>query len=203
VSRTPAGTAPQPPASRRGDRLSPAEFTLLGLIAFAGDGSEGVHGYDLNRQLNEGALAEIIRLEPGMLYHYLKKLARRELITTTIEQQTARPDRHLHALTRHGRAQFQSWLSEPVQTTREIRLEFLLKLWFARTLDPERARSLVQDQREVIQRLVTSLERQMDGITGTSDDDRFARKVIELRLAQNRAADAWLAEFFPRTRHPA
>jgi hypothetical protein len=61
----------------------------------------------------------------------------------------------------------------------------------------------VQDQREVIQRLVTSLERQMDGITGTSDDDRFARKVIELRLARNRAADAWLAEFFPRTRHPA
>jgi DNA-binding PadR family transcriptional regulator len=156
-----------------------------------------VHGYDLNRQLTEGALAEIIRLEPGMLYHYLKKLARRALITTTIEQQTARPDRHLHALTGDGRAHFQTWLSEPVQTTREIRLEFLLKLWFARTLDPERARALVQGQREVIQRLITSLERQLDGIRGTSDDDRFARKVIELRLAQNRAASAWLTEFYP------
>jgi PadR family transcriptional regulator, regulatory protein AphA len=197
VSLPAAGNAPKPSASRRRDRLSPAEFTLLGLIDIAGDGASGAHGYDLNRQFTEGALAEIIRLEPGMLYHYLKKLARRGLITTTIEHQTARPDRHLHALTDDGRAQFQAWLSEPVQTTREIRLEFLLKLWFARRHDDERALALVRDQQSVIRRLIASLEHQLDSITGGSDDDRFARQVIALRLAQNRAAETWLAEFDP------
>lgn len=183
------------PTARKRDRLSPAEYTLLGLISAAPGATGGVHGYDLNRQLTEGALAEIIRLEPGMLYHYLKKLARHALITTTIEQQTARPDRHLHALTSEGREIFGAWLSEPVHATRELRLEFLLKLWFARRLDPERAATLVRDQQAVVERLIASLERQLDGIAATGDDASFARKVIELRLAQNRAASAWLTEF--------
>jgi DNA-binding PadR family transcriptional regulator len=180
--------------ARKRDRLSPAEYTLLGLISAAPGGAGGVHGYDLNRQLTEGALAEIIRLEPGMLYHYLKKLARHALITTTVEQQTARPDRHLHALTAEGRALFQAWLSEPVHATRELRLEFLLKLWFTRRLNPARADVLVRDQQAVVQRLIASLERQLDGIADSGDDARFARKVIALRLAQNRAASAWLTE---------
>jgi len=191
-----AGSTTHTAASRRRDRLSAAEYTLLGLIAASGNG-EGVHGYDLNRQLTSGALAEIIRLEPGMLYHYLKKLARHDLITTTIEQQTARPDRHLHAMTDAGRERFEAWLSEPVQATRELRLEFLLKLWFARWLDPERAQALVRDQQAVVQRLIASLEKQLDGITGSGDDADFARKVIELRLAQNRAASDWLREVSP------
>ncbi len=172
-----------------------AECTLLGLIALAPAGPEGVHGYDLNRQVGEGALAEIIRLEPGMVYHYLKKLERFGLITTTVEQQTARPDRHLHVLTDEGRGRFDAWLAEPVQATRELRLEFLLKLWFARRLDAARANALVADQLAVVERLIASLRTQLARVDDASDDGRFARRVIELRLAQNEAARAWLEEF--------
>jgi DNA-binding PadR family transcriptional regulator len=174
-----------------------AECTLLGLIALAPASAEGVHGYDLNRQVAEGALAEIIRLEPGMVYHYLKKLERLGLIATTVEQQTARPDRHLHVLTDEGRARFDAWLAEPVQATRELRLEFLLKLWFARRLDVARASTLVADQRAVVERLITSLRTQLTRIDDASEDGLFARKVIELRLAQNEAARAWLNGFPP------
>lgn len=176
------------------NRLSPAEFTLLGLIALA-DGPDGrIHGYDLNRYLTEGATGEIIRLEPGMLYHYLKKLARRGLITTTIVPQEGKPDRHLHEITDAGRDRFEAWIEEPVQATREMRLDFLLKLWFARRMNPERLPTLVGAQREVLHGLVSSLEAQRTRRRGESDDDQFARKVIDLRLAQNRAAIAWLDE---------
>lgn len=179
----------------RRERLGAAEYTLLGLIAQAPAAREGVHGYDLNRQLGEGALAEIIRLEPGMLYHYLKKLERLGLIATTVEQQTTRPDRHLHVLTDEGRSRFDAWLAAPVQATRELRLEFLLKLWFARRLDAGRAETLVRDQLTVVARLIASLREQLGGIDGATDDGRFARTVIELRLAQNEAARAWLERF--------
>ena len=180
----------------RRDRLGAAEYTLLGLIGLSPADSEGVHGYDLNRQLGEGALAEIIRLEPGMLYHYLKKLERLGLIATTVEQQTARPDRHLHVLTAEGRSRFDAWLDAPVQATREIRLEFLLKLWFARRLDAGRADVLVRDQLAVVARLIASLREQLARVADGTEDGRFARKVIELRLAQNEAARAWLERFF-------
>ncbi|HWV24065.1 MAG TPA: helix-turn-helix transcriptional regulator [Thermomicrobiales bacterium] len=177
------------------DRLSPAEFTLLGLVTLA-DGR--IHGYDLNRQLTEGAIGEIIRLEPGMIYHYLKKLAKRGFITTTVVSQEGKPDRHLHKITDTGRDRFEAWIVEPVHATREMRLDFLLKLWFARMSSREQMTRLIRDQRKVLDGLVTSLETQRARRPGDSDDDVFARKVIDLRLAQNRAAIDWLDDLDAR-----
>ncbi len=174
------------------NRLSPAEFTLLGMIALSTGSGGAIHGYDLSRQLTEGPIREVIRIEPGMLYHYLKKLASRDFISSTTETQEGRPDRRMHALTSRGQTMMDDWLAEPVQATREMRLDFLLKLWFARQLDPDRAKALIVAQRDVINSLMTSLETQLERVSGTSADDRFARKVIELRLAQNRAAATWL-----------
>lgn len=178
-------------SAARSRRVAPTvgEYTLLGLIAQSPD---GIHGYDLTRALTDGTIGEIIRLEPGMLYHYLKKLAQRGYISSTTERQSGRPDRHRHALTPEGTAAFHAWLAEPVTATREMRLDFLLKLWFARKIDRDRAATLVRDQREVLRGLVASLERQMATIPGATADDRFARKTLDLRLAQNRAALAWL-----------
>lgn len=177
---------------RKQNRLSPAEFALLGMISLAPGMNGQIHGYDLNRQMTEGAIREIIRLESGMLYHYLKKLAARGFITSIIEPQEGKPDRHLHTLTPEGHEAFGAWLAEPVQTTREMRLEFLLKLWFARQIDTDRASTLIHSQRGVLQRLIESLDQQLAQIPETTDNDRFARKVIQLRLAQNRAAASWL-----------
>lgn len=176
--------------------LGPAEFALLGLLAQARDERgdlESVHGYDLTRRFNDGALAEIIRLEPGMLYHYLKKLGRAGFISTTIERQQSRPDRQMHALTQVGDIALRSWLSAPVQATRDIRLTFLLKLYLARRIDPALATTLIDDQYQVTAALVASLSRQRDAMDGASDDDRFRRNVIELRLSQTQAALDWLA----------
>ena len=178
-------------APRKQDRLTPAEFTLLGMISLAPEDGH-IHGYDLNRQMTEGAIGAIIRLESGMLYHYLKKLTRGGLITSTTEHQEGRPTRHLHALTAAGRETFSVWLDTPVQATREMRLEFLLKLWFARHMGRERAATLTRGQRAVIQALIDSLEQQLREAPDVTNDDRFMRAVVELRLAQNCAVASWL-----------
>ena len=179
---------------RSSDRISPAEFTLLGMIALSTEEDGHIHGYDLNRHMTEGPIRSVIRLEAGMLYHYLKKLTRRGLITSTTEHQEGRPARHLHALTEAGRSTFDAWLATPVQATREIRLDFLLKLWFARQIGREQVLALVRGQRAVIQGLIDSLEQQIREIPGTSEDDQFARNVVGLRLAQNRVVASWLDE---------
>lgn len=204
--RETGGTDPQRRSSRRGLKatpLGPAEFALLGLLAQSrndrGD-LESVHGYDLTRHFDDGALAEIIRLEPGMLYHYLKKLGRAGFITTTVERQQSRPDRQMHGITQVGDIALRAWLTAPVHATREIRLTFLLKLYLARRIDPALATSLIADQRQVTTALVESLTSQLQRLEASataSDDDRFRRNVLELRRSQTQAALDWLASLAP------
>ena len=175
--------------------LAPAEFALLGLLAQSRDAHgnlEAIHGYDLTRRFTEGALAEVIRLEPGMLYHYLKKLGRAGFISTTVERQQSRPDRQMHALTQVGDIALRAWLTAPVHATREIRLTFLLKLFLARRIDRHLAIRLVDDQRQVTAALVESLAAQLATLPDTTDDDRFRRDVLELRCSQTQAALDWL-----------
>ncbi|MDQ4045068.1 MAG: PadR family transcriptional regulator [Chloroflexota bacterium] len=174
---------------RRAVRLGPAEHSLLGLLASAGE--EGIHGYDLARQFSHGALGEIIRLEPGMLYHHLKKLDRYGLITTEIERQVDRPDRRIHTLTADGREALDLWLQEPVHATREIRLDFLLKLFFTRRLAAARLANLIGQQRAVLTDLLRSLTAQMAARTAAPEDAE-RRMVLQLRLAQTEAALEWL-----------
>jgi DNA-binding PadR family transcriptional regulator len=170
-------------------RLGPAEHALLGLLSRPGIES---HGYELARQFAHGPLAEIIRLEPGMLYHHLRKLARAGLITVSVEEQAHRPARQLHAITPAGEAALDRWLAEPVRATREIRLDFLLKLYFSRQRDPALARSLLAGQRAVCAALEESLTEQLRSLTGA--DDPFSRQILKLRLSQTRAASAWLGD---------
>lgn len=177
------GTASRPP------RLGPAEHSLLGLLASAGDA--GIHGYDLARQYTHGPLGEIIRLESGMLYHHLKKLDRYGLITTHVEHQPDRPDRQIHTLTTLGRQQLDRWLREPVRATRDIRLDFLLKLFFTRRLIPGHLSELIDQQRTVLTSLADSLGAQLRE-PATSDDAIERQMVLRLRQAQTEAALVWL-----------
>lgn len=184
-------------SGRSRDQVGPAEFAILGVLAYRamedGDrGGDGVHGYDLSRHFTEGALAEIIRLESGMLYHYLKKLARAGRIASRVETQQGRPDRHLHMLTAEGKAVLHAWLTSPVHATREIRFDFLLKLYLSRLIDPVLADSLIAGQHAVMQSLVESLMSQAKAIASETPDAGFHRAVLELRLSQTRAALEWL-----------
>ncbi len=179
------------PRTRPGRASMPAEHAVLALLA-AGGGMG--HGYDLARQFQAGQpLGEVLRLEPSMLYHHLKKLERNGWVTTEVEPQGNRPPRQVHTLTAAGRAEVDGWLAEPVERTREIRLDFLIKLYFARRLVPESAPALIDRQRTILTGALTRLRNQI--ATGTDGEDAaFARDVLALRQLQTRAAIDWLDE---------
>ena len=169
-------------------RPQPAEHAILGLLYFEEGGG---HGYDLARHFNDDqALGGVLKLEPGMLYHHLKKLARANWVTADIEPQGARPPRQVYTLTEAGRDELLRWLREPVQHTREIRLEFLVKLYFARLLDPNLAADLIAGQLEKSREMEASLEARLSAGEAPAND--FARQVLDLRLLQTRAAITWL-----------
>ena len=172
-----------------------AEHAILGLLALRDSGTG--HGYDLARQFSpEAPLGNVVRLEPGMVYHHLKKLERLGWVSAVPDAEPGRPARRLFALSSSGRAELGRWLSEPVAHTREIRLDFLVKLYLALLLDPTLAVRLVDEQRDRCARLVESLaNRLQSGHVDTAQDPvtaRFGDMVLDMRLAQTRAAVAWL-----------
>jgi len=189
---------PRIPEDDPGDSVVPgmaAEHAILGLLALSETGTG--HGYDLARQFSpEAPLGNVVRLEPGMVYHHLKKLERLGWVSAVPEASPGRPARRLFALSSSGRAELERWLSEPVARTREIRLEFLVKLYLALLLDPALAVRLVDEQRDLCARLVQSLANRLR--SGQAEESqvavaaRFGDMVLDMRLAQTRAALAWL-----------
>lgn len=160
------------------------EFTLLGLLR-----REPRHGYDLAKEFAPGTtLGEIVHLEPGMLYAYLKKLESAGHVHAVVETQGARPPRRVFALTPAGDHALDDWLAAPVEHTRDLRLEFLLKLAIARDDAPELATRLIAEQHGVCARFVDNLTEQL-----AAEPDDFRKLVIEMRIAQNRALLDWLA----------
>jgi DNA-binding PadR family transcriptional regulator len=186
----------------------PAEHAILGLLML--DDGAG-HGYDLARHFTDGQpLATVLHLEAGMLYHHLKKLARAGWVTSTVEPQGSRPPRQIYRITPAGRAELHHWLSEPVTKTREIRLEFLVKLYFAWRFDQALATRLIAEQQETLHGLAASLADHMaqitsDGSTPQEQDAAFLRQVLALRLSQTQAAIDWLEQLseVPPTDAPA
>lgn len=191
-----AAEAARPPRAGAAGEM-PAEHALLGLIVRAGGEA---HGYELARHFEPThPLGDVLRLEQAMLYQHLKKLERRGWLAMTVQPQESRPPRRVYRITDEGRAELRRWLEEPVARTREIRLEFLVKLFFAVQSDPALARRLVAEQLAVCQQLVASLEGQMaslgEGDGGEAvgrDEAAFEHIVLELRRDQTRAAAAWL-----------
>ncbi|MGH2617756.1 MAG: PadR family transcriptional regulator [Thermomicrobiales bacterium] len=172
----------------------PAEHALLGLLALSESGAG--HGYELARHFGPDApLGNVIRLEPGMVYHHLKKLDRFGWVSLLPEAASGRPARRRFALSPAGRNELNRWLAEPVAHTREIRLDFLVKLYLALLLDPTIAARLVQEQREICRRLAESLRARIrHGGDASSDsrETRFSDLVLDMRLAQTQAALDWI-----------
>ncbi len=167
----------------------PAEYAILGLLQ-----SQSMHGYEMFQQFKYGTLGEIVRLEMSQMYAFLKKLERMEYIEAQLEPQGTRPPRKVFHLTEAGRATFFQWLSEPVVRPREIRMLFLIKLYFVQQFHPQQTASLVQQQIVACQNFLNHLEAKHPPHAETGDEVFFEHVVLRGRIYQTCSLLDWLRE---------
>lgn len=177
-------------AKRRRSPLQPeraaTEYAILGCLLLHGPG----HGYDLTRQFAPGSeLGIVCQLEMSMLYALLKKLEREGLISGRDEQVSERKSRRIVELTEQGQAEIEDWLLHPVHNTREIRLDFMVKLYFARQLKPTQAQQLLDEQLAFHQKNLEQLIAQKEA---TPPDSDFVSWVLDFRVEQNASVLKWL-----------
>lgn len=170
-------------------RRPATEYAILGLLL---DGPS--HGYDLTRQFGaDTELGKVCRLEMSLLYGLLKKLEREGLISGREQPLTEHKSRRIVALTEAGRAEFEAWLSEPVQHNREMRFSFLVKLYFARLRGDGLVVRLLDEQIEFNQALLKQFLAQKQAASEDPARD-FEVWVVDFRVEQTNAALRWLAQ---------
>lgn len=162
----------------------PAEFVPLALLQ-----SNDLHGYDLHRRISDDSVLRTIwRLGRSELYFLLKKLERRGWITPRAVEIAHGPPRTMYSITSAGRRVLGEWLAAPVQSPRDLRAEFLAKVYLGRLLASPGTSGLVQAQSDMLGKRLARLQ---EGAQRSG----FERHVHRLRLLQLRAALLWLAEF--------
>ena len=162
------------------------EHALLGFVY-----ERPLHGYEIYRQLSAPAgLWQVWRLKQSQLYALLTKLEEAHYLTATLQPQDARPPRKIYALSEAGCMAFDNWLKTPVTHGRQMRLEFLAKLYFAHRQDPAVVLQLLEQQTCACEHWLGQLQGQF---AATPDSDLFAYSVQQFRLNQIESFLAWLA----------
>ncbi|MDQ2806134.1 MAG: PadR family transcriptional regulator [Chloroflexota bacterium] len=176
--------------ARHGAGLLPAAYALLGLLA-----AGAAHGYDLHRPFAAGGtLRAVCRLPLNQHYALLKQLQARGLVEAgDLETAGVTPPRRPLAITPAGRAVLTAWLAQPVPHTRDVRLEFLLKLYFAERQAPATVPALLAAQVAVTRDSLARLDSEWIALADRAPGD-FARRVVDMRLRQNRAVLDWLED---------
>jgi PadR family transcriptional regulator AphA len=132
-------------------------------------------------------LGEVWTLRSSHVYALLAGLERDGLVCHERVDQETRPAKKVFSLTDEGREIFLVWVRSPVRNVRDIRLEFLAKLYFARFDSPRAVADLIADQLSVCRSNAERLKESRRACTGTAE-----RAALDFRLAMMEATVAWL-----------
>ncbi|MHC1781723.1 MAG: PadR family transcriptional regulator [Anaerolineaceae bacterium] len=170
--------------TRQSNPLS-IEYILLGLLA-----DNPRHGYDLFKQITHfDAISLVWNIKQSQLYALLDKLESDGLLKSTMVAGDSHLMKKIFNLTGAGIQTFTAWKTSPVDHLREMRQEFLAKLYFCQKNGGEAGFELIEEQRGLCFEWLTS--QQMD-YAAAREDQYFERMVYQFRINQTQAILEWL-----------
>jgi DNA-binding PadR family transcriptional regulator len=161
-----------------------SEFPLdQALLGFLMQGP--AHGYALHDRADE-ELGRIWYMGMSNVYSTLKQLEKEGRVESHLDDESY-PPRRVYSLTGSGREQFLAWVREPVPAVRDMRVEFLAKLYFFHTLQLEGVDGLLEGQKAACRARLRELE-EGAGEPG----DAFERAVHAFRCRRIETTLRWL-----------
>ena len=162
------------------------EYILLGIID-----QKPMHGYDLHKALSElEGISLIWSIKQSRLYALLDKLETQGYLKSALVPGEAHPLRKEFRLTKEGKRSLKAWIGSPVQHGREMRQDFLARLYFASREGKEKSLHLIRDQERVCQGWLQELEEQVSSL---DESHNYEALVYQFRISQTLAMLDWLA----------
>jgi DNA-binding PadR family transcriptional regulator len=164
----------------------------IALLGFLRPGPR--HGYSIHQEATvKTGLGLVWLLKQGSLYATLAKFEEQGLIQGSLEYQDIRPARRVFQLTDQGVKAFEEWLTTAVATPRQMRQEFMAKLYFARKEGPEMVARLVKGQKAVCTRWLEKQQAQAAALAPGA----YEWLVCQYRIRQLESMLSWLCVLEP------
>ncbi len=163
-------------------QATPVAYLALGFLV-----ERPAHAYELRERLRQG-LGSLWRVATSQLYAVLHRLETEGLVESAMMEGRGAA-RLVYTLTEQGEAAFWRWAETPVAHPRDLRGEFLAKVYFLRRLAPERLPALLAGEIRCLGRL---RDRLADAQRVLTDDPEVGHLAASFRLSQVEAALAWL-----------
>lgn len=161
------------------------EYILLGFLY-----QDPIHGYDLYKKISNFEVISLVwHIKQSKLYAQLDKLEENGLLTSNMVPGEAHQMRKEYRITAVGKQAFLAWATSPVSHGRDMRQEFLAKLYFARRSGVLVSLELIEEQKAVCAEWLSNLQL---NISKTMDEQYFERIVFQYRIAQTQAMLDWL-----------
>jgi DNA-binding PadR family transcriptional regulator len=128
---------------------------ILGLVQWM----QPVHGYDVRRELLSWSADKWANVQPGSIYHALRKLTDEDLLREVATEQVARrPARTSYEITDKGRAEFQTLLRGNWWNLADSPDPFMAAFAFLPALSREEAASALRNRAAQMRAGVAQLE---------------------------------------------
>ncbi|MCK4789925.1 MAG: PadR family transcriptional regulator [Desulfobacteraceae bacterium] len=157
------------------------EYVLLGAL-FLGP----KHGYEI-MQFLESALESTWQVSTSQLYVLLKRLEHDGLLESNLETQETRPSKRVFSLTSKGKKAFLEWLRSPVEHIRDLRIEFLAKLFFFQSFSLKGGNELIKAQITSLKDIKGKLQKK-----NKRESEAFRKLVFEIKLMTIETWQEWL-----------
>ncbi len=158
-----------------------AEYVLLGSLY-----SGPKHGYEIINFLR-GSLGQSWYVGTSQLYAVLKRLEKERLVESWMEHQETRPSKRIFNLTNAGTKKFVQWIKSPSEHVRDMRVEFLAKLYFIKRYNFEWGAELLASQADILKEKRSAL-----ATLRKKEKDQYLRLVCSFKLATISAWLKWL-----------
>ena len=161
----------------------PQEYVILGILM-----KQDRHGYEIHHLLSSG-LGRAWYAGISQVYALLKRLEAAGKVVSSVEHQDNRPARHIYEITPKGREAFLQWVYTPLERLRDLRLEFLAKLFFISALNLSGSDELIKKQMEIFRKQLRGIKQQ-----DKNTHEEFEHLVLRFRIGQIEAVLSWLGD---------
>jgi DNA-binding PadR family transcriptional regulator len=163
---------------------------ILGVVRWM----QPVHGYDVRRELLSWSADKWANLQPGSIYHALRKLTEEgQLRAVATEQVGARPARTKYEITAKGEAEFQNLLRGQWWTVADVIDPFLAAFSFLPVLPRQEASAALRNRARLLRTEVASLRSAMES-GWMLQKPRYVSWMWRLTMVRAEGEIAWCEE---------
>jgi DNA-binding PadR family transcriptional regulator len=148
------------------------------------------YGYELYNYISkETSFFNIWYLKQSQFYGFLERLFNEGFLSPKLIEGEQYPDRKLFTITDAGIQQLENWITTPVKRGREMRQEFIAKLFIAQNFYEEKIELLVENQMNVCHQWLDEQD-----LCLINEKDHFQILLINYRKKQIQAMLEWLKQ---------